>query len=181
VQYSNNNVDGRSRVLNATDNEIVGLLSQFLIHCPSPLSRTPHYLERVVRQAFLHETLHLFFSEDRDLVGYVVWAYLARETENRVLQTRRLDLHESEWNEGDRLWILDLSFLPGRFRYGLRVLKEEHFLGHNTVRYLRYRQNGALKIIELDRSYCGAFFRSKSGPRLCRCQRTLSECAMMSR
>ena len=62
--------------------------------------------------AQLHQ-LHIFTSDDHKLLGYMTWAWFGEETENRWKQGRSDPLHISEWNEGDRLWILDLVAMPG--------------------------------------------------------------------
>lgn len=44
-------------------------------------------------------------------VGYMTWAFLAVDTELRLLGDPGVLFHISEWNEGDRLWIMDLAIL----------------------------------------------------------------------
>jgi cytolysin-activating lysine-acyltransferase len=63
------------------------------------------------------QQLHIFTGEDRRLLGYMTWAWFGEETENRWKQGRIEPLHLSEWNEGDRLWILDFVAMPGYGRH----------------------------------------------------------------
>jgi cytolysin-activating lysine-acyltransferase len=58
--------------------------------------------------------LHLFVDEgDRKLLGYMTWAWFSEETEQRWIAGSMDTIHISEWNEGERLWILDFATLPG--------------------------------------------------------------------
>jgi cytolysin-activating lysine-acyltransferase len=65
--------------------------------------------------AQLHQ-LHIFKSDDDKLLGYMTWAWFGQETESRWKQGRVEELHVSEWNEGDHLWILDFVAMPGQGR-----------------------------------------------------------------
>jgi len=60
--------------------------------------------------------LKVFVGEDRRLLGYITWAFFTEETEARWRQGAIETLHLSEWNEGDRLWILDFVAMPGHGR-----------------------------------------------------------------
>jgi hemolysin-activating ACP:hemolysin acyltransferase len=60
--------------------------------------------------------LHVFVGNDGKLLGYITWAWFSEESEARW-QSGTLTLpHISEWNEGDRLWILDFVAMPGQGR-----------------------------------------------------------------
>jgi hemolysin-activating ACP:hemolysin acyltransferase len=62
------------------------------------------------------QQLHIFIGKDRRLLGYMTWAWFDVETEARWRRGQIGMLHISEWNEGDRLWILDLVAMPGNGR-----------------------------------------------------------------
>jgi cytolysin-activating lysine-acyltransferase len=62
------------------------------------------------------QQLHIFVGEDQRLLGYMTWAWFSEETEDRWKRGAIEMLHISEWNEGDRLWILDFVAMPGNGR-----------------------------------------------------------------
>jgi cytolysin-activating lysine-acyltransferase len=57
--------------------------------------------------------LHVFIGEDQRVLGYMTWAWFSAETEERWKRGAIDVLHIGEWNEGDRLWILDFVAMPG--------------------------------------------------------------------
>lgn len=57
--------------------------------------------------------LHLFVDSGNKLLGYMTWAWFSAETEQRWKAQTLETIHISEWNEGDRLWIIDFVTLPG--------------------------------------------------------------------
>lgn len=57
--------------------------------------------------------MSVFLGDDQRLLGYMTWAWFDQETERRWKAGEVNVLHISEWNEGDRLWIIDFVTLPG--------------------------------------------------------------------
>jgi cytolysin-activating lysine-acyltransferase len=57
--------------------------------------------------------LHLFLDEGNKLLGCMTWAWFSEETEQRWKAGTMEGIHLSEWNEGERLWIIDFVTLPG--------------------------------------------------------------------
>jgi hemolysin-activating ACP:hemolysin acyltransferase len=62
------------------------------------------------------QQIHIFVGEDQRLLGYMTWAWFGEETEQRWRRGAIEMLHVSEWNEGDRLWIIDFVAMPGQGR-----------------------------------------------------------------
>lgn len=85
--------------------EVASLLSQLPAHRARPFA----VLAQHFFAAFRHGQSQVFYNPSGEPVAFVVWALLSRETEERVLSKAKLDLHLSEWNEGDRLWIVDFG------------------------------------------------------------------------
>ena len=105
-------------------------------------AQLPHaYLADIVIPAITHGQLKVWFNEDGVAVGYVIWARLAPDVERRAMQTGQFSLHESEWNEGDTLWILDFLAPLGHLRYMLADLRDHVFAHEEAVRYLRLKNN----------------------------------------
>lgn len=76
----------------------------------------------VVNPAKLKQ-LHVFTNTEGKKVGYVTWAWFSHTTELRWINNDISALHISEWNEGDRLWIIDLVSMPGELRSCLEQAK----------------------------------------------------------
>ncbi len=175
--YSNLRVDGRCHQKNYGDHEVIGMVSELLFKVSETKKRDIDYLEGCLREAHLHEQLQLFFSEDRDLVGFVAWALLSTQTEMRILKSGKTELHPSEWNEGNSLWLIDIVAFPGRFKYIARVLRDEIFAPYERVRFARTRGNRtSIHEVTLRKSIGNDHGRSA---RLCRCGLNISECAMI--
>jgi hemolysin-activating ACP:hemolysin acyltransferase len=179
THYSNLRVDGRCPTRNPSVHEVIGMVSELFFKAKVASKRSVRYLETQVREAQLHEQLQLFFSEDRVLVGYASWALLSSQTEAQILRDGRIELHRSEWNEGDSLWLIDIVALPGRFKYIIRALRDETFASHERVRFARTR-NGRISIHEvlLRRSAEPRQNNQERPARFCRCGLTVSECVM---
>lgn len=60
--------------------------------------------------AIQHKQIMLFFDAFDNPIGYVTWANLAADAEDRLLNDPNFLLHECEWDEGNRTWIIDCCF-----------------------------------------------------------------------
>jgi hypothetical protein len=171
-RYSNFNVHGRGRIAEPSEHEVVGWVAELHGRLGRLFERPMLHLENVVRAAFRRDRLMLFFSEDRDLVGYAAVATVGPATLSRLEATRRAQLHPSEWLEGEVPVVIDMVCMPGRLRHIARrareMLRED---GRQTLRFLRSRRGQSCW-----REWTAApATRRSSG---CRCGRPLEECAM---
>lgn len=64
-------------------------------------------LHRLYEPAFRHGQFAVYTNSMDEPVAFAVWAFLARDVEDRILENPAADIHLSEWTEGGRLWILD--------------------------------------------------------------------------
>jgi hemolysin-activating ACP:hemolysin acyltransferase len=78
-------------------------------YCEYPIACIQRWLEPAIR----HNQIKFFRNESRVAVGYITWAWLAEDAEFRLMHDRSVLLHINEWNEGERLWILDFVLLSG--------------------------------------------------------------------
>lgn len=76
-----------------------------------------------IKPAILMNQCHFFQDLSGGLVGYATWAFLTEEVEWRWVHDPHVMLHISEWNEGDRLWIMDFVVLNGDVRRFINELK----------------------------------------------------------
>lgn len=70
-----------------------------------------------------HKQILFLFDSAASPIGYVTWAHLAQDTEQRLLTDANFLLHVGEWNEGGRTWIIDFCFPFGGAREAVNVLK----------------------------------------------------------
>lgn len=85
-------------------------------YCQYPIASVTLWIEPAIR----HEQIHFFRDESGQVCGYLTWAWLCEDTEQRLLRDCNVLLHISEWNEGERLWILDFLVHSGDVRTWIR-------------------------------------------------------------
>ena len=85
-------------------------------YCQYPIACLTLWIE----PAIWHEQIHFFRDDSGQVCGYMTWAWLAEDTEQRLLHDPNVLLHISEWNEGERLWILDFLVHTGNVRKWIR-------------------------------------------------------------
>lgn len=95
----------------------------------------------VFRPAIWHEQVMYFFDEYRMVCGVALWAMLTEKVEKRVLASDQLYLHETEWNEGDRYWVVAVAVRQGQGREVFRCLRQEMLEMTGAFRFFRRRPN----------------------------------------
>jgi cytolysin-activating lysine-acyltransferase len=128
-----------------------GFMAMLLAANPKHCRNIHDYLVRIFEPALHHGKVKFFFNDDGDLVGHVIWAMLAEDVERRVLEEERFDLHESEWNEGTRLWIVDFLMPYGNLKYAFRELRDNVLCHVESARYMRIKK-GKFVAIEIERN-----------------------------
>ncbi|MDC8014885.1 toxin-activating lysine-acyltransferase [Tahibacter soli] len=86
------------------------------LYCRYPVA----CLDLWIRPAIQLGQIRFFFDRAGGLRGYVTWAFLSAEGEHRLLNDPEVILHLSEWNEGNRLWLLDFVVLGEKPRRRIR-------------------------------------------------------------
>ena len=81
-------------------------------YCQYPIACITLWIEPAVR----HEQIHFFRDDAGQICGYLTWAWLSEDAERRLVHDSNVLLHISEWNEGERLWILDFLVHSGDVR-----------------------------------------------------------------
>lgn len=89
------------------------------LYCQYPVA----CLDLWIRPAIVLGQIHFFVDRAGAPRGYVTWAFLSPDVERRLLDDPEVVLHLSEWNEGDRLWLLDLVVPGERLRPRIREVK----------------------------------------------------------
>ncbi|MNJ38427.1 RTX toxin acyltransferase family protein [compost metagenome] len=76
-----------------------------------------------IAPAIDHEQITFLFDRTSTPKGYVMWAHLAPDTEQRLLADPNFLLHPSEWYEGGKTWIIDFCFPTGAVNEAAVLLK----------------------------------------------------------
>jgi cytolysin-activating lysine-acyltransferase len=122
-----------------TIGRVVTVLGQSPQYCESPIAVIQLWLESAIRHR-----LNFFYNESGVALGYMTWAWLTEDTESRLIHDPTVLLHISEWNEGDRLWILDFVLINGDVRASLREAATL-FKDVQSAKSLRRRDDGSVR------------------------------------
>ena len=109
-------------------------------YCQYPIACLTMWIEPAIR----HEQIHFFRDEFGQVCGYMTWAWLADDTERRLIHDPDVLLHLSEWNEGDRLWILDFLVHTGDVRLWVGEA-QSLFVEVAEANWLRRRDDGSVR------------------------------------
>ena len=85
--------------------------------------------------------IHFFLDKSGEPVGYFTWAYLNQEVADALVREPSRLLHISEWNEGEKLWIMDLVVPRGRGREFIRSMCELLSAEHQEAAFVRKNVN----------------------------------------
>lgn len=109
-------------------------------YCQYPIACLALWIEPAIR----HQQIHFFRDEVGKVCGYITWAWLAEDAERRLLHDPNVLLHVSEWNEGDRLWVLDFLVHTGEVRMWIREARRL-FGERGQAKSLRRRTDGTIR------------------------------------
>ncbi|WP_277588995.1 toxin-activating lysine-acyltransferase [Pseudomonas chlororaphis] len=87
-----------------------------------------------------HKQILFFFDDFDNPIGYVIWANIAPDSEQRLLKDSSFLLHESEWDEGNRTWIIDCCFPYGSINYAVAEIRN-FFKSQDIDRFFWARRN----------------------------------------
>jgi hemolysin-activating ACP:hemolysin acyltransferase len=93
------------------------------------------------------ELLQVYYQDHGYPVGYLVWAFLERDVQERLLNKPNTRLHISEWTEGREPWILDFAALKGNQRAILRHAARSLFGEYEYIHYVRRDAAGLVRCL----------------------------------
>lgn len=129
--------------------EQLGMAVSLMGHCRNYLMYQVLCLRLWTEPAIRHKQIKFFFDERGRLIGYITWAYLASDVEHRLIHDPNVLLHESEWNEGGSLWILDFVAPFGHAWAIVRHAMTRMFPDHMEARSLRRNPDGSVRKISI--------------------------------
>ncbi len=138
-------------MLDPAQQRVVGAVSLILAQDPGWSGDLHRLLAEEVLPCSRHGKIAFFLNFDRVPMGFITWAHLSDETEQRVLATMDPWLHSSEWNEGPSLWIRWLHLPAGLRREGLKLCLDELFPDAPSIRMM-VRRKFKVTALELERS-----------------------------
>jgi hemolysin-activating ACP:hemolysin acyltransferase len=119
---------------------VAAMMTKSSEYCQYPIACLGVWIE----PAILLDQIHFFCDAGSNVVGYMTWALLAEDTEQRLIHDPEVLLHLSEWNEGDRLWIMDFVLIDGDVRTALKEASRR-FPDFAEARSLRRRSDGTVR------------------------------------
>lgn len=126
--------------------ECLGLATELVCRAPRRANYTLSYITLRLLPAIVHEQIHFAFEQRGTPVALWIWAFLAPDVERRIMRDARSPLHESEWNEGGNLWVLDLIAPYGHMHDVIRFIRQDFFTGYKTLQSARKLSNGETRI-----------------------------------
>lgn len=127
----------------------VGTAAMLMLQCKQYPRFPVACLAAWIQPAVLLRQMKLFFDFKGRPIGYMTWAFLAPDVEARWVNDPKVMLHFSEWNEGERLWIMDFVAPSGFARPIARHAMESMFPGHDEARSLRRRADGTVRSVSV--------------------------------
>jgi cytolysin-activating lysine-acyltransferase len=117
------------------------------------------WLLQWVQQAIVYDQIHIFFTEDDTPIGFIAWAFLAPDVQQRLVENPSTLLHPSEWTEGTSPWIIDCVALPGFYKNIFTLTAQTVFKEHSQINYVRRRLNSQKVML---RSIKNKFYKENS-------------------
>lgn len=109
--------------------ETLGLACRLAAATPYYCSLSFMEVESWLAHAARHQRIAFAHDETDKPTAFVTWAHLAPDVVWRFQRWGRAWIHESEWNEGDALWIIDCASLHGRTLRAVRAFRRALFPG----------------------------------------------------
>ena len=101
----------------------LGYASMIMFRCRRSSNFHMRTLNFWLTPAIDHQQIIFLFDRTSTPIGFVIWAHLAPDTEERLLTDPSFLLHASEWNEGGRTWIIDFCLPCGGAMESIKEIK----------------------------------------------------------
>lgn len=136
--------------------EQLGLATDLICSAPTSAQYDLRYIRLRVQPAIMHDQICFGFDERGRALAFWIWGFLAPDVEKRLLSNPRATLHESEWNEGGSLWILDIVAPYGHVRDVVYFVRRHFFDGYERAFSARAKRSGRIKVSEWRRPVAAA-------------------------
>ncbi len=103
----------------------LGMAAALIVKCRPYQSFAMLCLKAWIEPAIRLKQIKFFIDYRGVPIGYVTWALFDVELERRYIHDNSFLLHNSDWREGDRPWILDFVVINGDGADVARDLRRE--------------------------------------------------------
>lgn len=117
------------------------VMAQHGRHQDSPIKALA---SRIVPAAMARQ-IRIYYASHGTPVGYITWAWLSQDAERRWINVPDASLHQSEWTDGETLWVIDFLTFPGLERQLLNHARDTLFADQPSVKALRRSVDGAAR------------------------------------
>lgn len=139
MQFSLTAIGGNPGREESDSAQILGFIGDLVRMSPYHASLPFGAFIGMIDSAISVDQIRLYFSASGDCVGYVTWAYLAPDVEQRFIKGRDLRLHFTEWNEGASLWVIDFLIPRNSLPYVMNDMRHNLFKGQEKITYFRIK------------------------------------------
>ncbi|HFK7188757.1 TPA: toxin-activating lysine-acyltransferase [Serratia odorifera] len=105
-------------------------------------------LQLWTQQAINQNQFKILFDHLDNPLGYITWAYFREGTLARFISEPSFIPHNSEWNEGGALCILDFCCQPGSARLCMDYLAGIAPIIDNDTVFWRAKRSGKLMVVK---------------------------------
>jgi len=120
--------------------EIFGSAAWLWMHSKAHRDAPLHTLSALLLPALQHQQFVLA-AENGKPVFYLSWACFDEEAESRYLRNASIEMKSSDWNSGDRSWILDWV-APFGHSFAMSRLLARQVFPNQCFRSLHHRGDG---------------------------------------
>lgn len=120
----------------------LGTAAALVLSCPNYRLLRVASVGAWLRTPILLKQICFFYDRAGRPIGYITWAYLAQDVEEKMVSNPNFLLHFSEWNEGDRLWIIDFVAPNGMVGEIVSFIRRHMFKEFSELRYIRRDSSG---------------------------------------
>ena len=107
------------------------------------------YLRMFLIPAIAHRHIYFAFSETGRPIAFWIWATLAPDIMQLIISDGKIFLHESEWNEGNNLLILDFCAPHGHVKDIISYMRRSMYPKHEQAYSLRRGKDGTIRKISV--------------------------------
>lgn len=115
----------------------LGVLCQFAVRFNAYRQTTLSDFMRLASATQQVGQLKLYFNAYNECVGYVMWALLTPDVEQKFIADKRHSLAEWEYSDGTSAWILDMAVAGNSLIYVMEDLRDVVFENHEHITYIR--------------------------------------------
>jgi hemolysin-activating ACP:hemolysin acyltransferase len=160
MNYSLTTAGGKASDADIRQDQMLGAIVRLMSQSGFHARMTVHQAVDRLRMPICLGQVKVYFNDFGQCMGYLTWAYLTPDVENRVMAGGQNSvLQDFEWNEGRSLWVMDLLVPGGAIRDILVDMRDHLFSTSGTATYFRYK-NGKRLCKRISRTDNASFWRS---------------------